>query len=549
LGERSRDERLGAGITRRRFLGALTAGSAWVALSGSLGCGPTDRSRAAAATNGLGEARAFRSRPDLRPPAIEVNTNVSGTAPGHIFIFPKKGPGEKAATQDAPLIIDSSGEPVWFHPLRDKEADAFNFGVQTYKGEEVLTWWEGRHTGYGQGEYVICDRSYQQIRRFGAANGLEGGHHEFLITPEDTALITIYNKVQRDRLPVGDPVDGNVLDGIAQEVDIESGEVLFEWHSLEHVGLDESYYQPPPDLEDAFDYFHINSIDVYDEDHLLISSRNTCTVYKIDRKTGEVVWRLGGKKSSFEMGEGTHFAFQHDVRRQSDGTITLFDNGNVNKEKQSRAIVVDIDEDAMKATLAREYTHPDKLLSETQGSVQTLPNGNVFVGWGSAPVFSEFSHDGELSFSAAFPTESESYRSFRFPWSGQPTDDPAMVAELGAEDEVTIYASWNGAMEVATWQVLAGTGPNKLRPLDSTPRTGLRDRHHGTHHRALRRPQGHQRVGQSARLHQGDQAGTQRLEPSRASTEPRPHQLPARVMDRLVYPSYVQKTEKAHFPT
>ena len=395
-----------------------------------------------------------------------MNTNVSGAVTGHIFIAPKNGPEEDGPGQDGCMILDNQGQPVWLRLLHNEDLDVMNFKAQTYKGEEVLTWWEGRHTGYGQGEYVICDRSYNEIERFGAGSGLEGDHHEFLITPQDTALITIYNKVHTDLSGVGGPVDGVVLDGIAQEVDIESGEVIFEWHSLEHVGLEESYTKP-------FDYFHINSIDVYDEDHLLISSRNTCTLYKVERKTGEVVWRLGGKKSDFEMGPGSRFSFQHDARRQSDGTITIFDNGNVNKEKQSRAIVVEIDEDAMKATLAREYTHPDRLLCETQGSVQTLPNGNVFVGWGSEPVFSEFSHDGELLFSSAFPTESESYRSFRFPWSGQPTDDPAMVAELGAEDEVTIYASWNGATEVATWQVLAGSAPDQLELLASAPRQGF----------------------------------------------------------------------------
>jgi hypothetical protein len=266
-------------------------------------------------------------------------------------------------------------------------------------------------------------------------------------------------------------VPGYVLDGIVQEIDIETGKVLFEWHSLEHVGFEESYLKP-------HDYFHINSIDVYDENHLLISSRSTCTVYKVDRKTGEIVWRLGGKKTDFEMGPGTTFAFQHDVRRHPDGIITIFNNGNVTREEQSRGIMVEIDEDAMSASLAREYTHPDKLLSATQGSVQVLPNeaiapGNVFVGWGSAPVFSEFSHDGKLLFSAAFPTEGESYRAFRFPWSGQPTDDPAVAAESGSEDEVTLYASWNGATEVATWQVLAGSGPDKLEPLGSASRQGF----------------------------------------------------------------------------
>jgi len=398
---------------------------------------------------------------------------MSGTAPGHIFISPKKGPGEQAPTQDGPLIVDSGGEPVWFHPLQDAEADAFNFEVQTYKGETVLTWWEGHHTGYGQGEYVIYDHSYREITRVRAGNGYEADHHEFLITPEDSALITIYSKVRRDLSGVGGPVDGVVLDGIVQEVDIENGEVLFEWHSLDHVELDDSYYLPPPDLRSSFDYFHINSVDPHPDGYLIISARRTSAVYNVDRKTGEIVWRLGGKKSDFAMGYGTRTDWQHDARRHPDGLITIFDNGGVHKDVQSRGIVVEIDEDDMSATLVGEYTHPNRIFAATQGNVQVLPNGNVFVGWGSEPFFSEFSRDGELLFDASFPSDVESYRAFRSPWKGQPQDSPAVFAEAGPEDRVTLYVSWNGATEVDTWQVLAGDGPDRLEPAGFAPRKGF----------------------------------------------------------------------------
>jgi hypothetical protein len=454
-------------FTRRRFLQAAGGAAALITLGGTLGCDPAPRARAKAAFAPAGQAWNFRSRPDLHPPVIEVIKQGRDTAPGYVFIAPKNGPEEAGPGQDGCMILGNDGQPVWLRLLQNEDMDVMNFRAQTYKGETVLTWWEGYHTGFGQGEYVILDSSYRELARFGAGNGYEGDHHEFLITPQDTALITIYNKLPRDLTSEGDPVDySNVLDGIAQELDIETGEVLFEWHSLEHVGLDESYTK-------LDDYFHINSIDVFDEDHLLISSHSTCTVYKVSRKTGEVVWRLGGKKSDFEMGPGTRTTFQHDARRQTDGTITIFDNGNVNRVEQSRAIVVEIDEDAMSASLAQAYTHPDTLLSATQGNAQVLPNGNVFVGWGSAPVFSEFDHDGRLLFSAAYPTEGESYRAFRFPWSGQPIDDPAIAAELGADDEVTIYASWNGAIEVTTWQVLAGSAPDQLEPLASAPSQGF----------------------------------------------------------------------------
>jgi arylsulfotransferase ASST len=466
---------LTAKTTRRKFLGAAAAGAAWVTLGSLLGCESDEPPRVKASRGRAGQAWAFRSRPELSPPVIEVTARAhDNTAPGYIFVAPKNGPEESGPGQDGCMILDEDGQPVWFRPLQREEWDVMDFKVQTYRGEPVLTWWEGFHTGYGQGEYVIADGSYREIRRVRAGNGYIGDHHEFLITPQDSALFTVYAPVRMDLSSFGGPKEGVVLEGIAQEVDIESGEVLFEWHSLEHVGLEESHYEPSKDQKIPFDYFHINSIEVDEDSNLLVSGRRTSTVYKIDRNSGEVIWRLGGKNSDFEMGPGTRRAYQHDARRQADGTLTIFDNGILNVNDQSYGRVLELDMEEMRATRVREYAHPDKVLSETQGNVQMLPNGNVFIGWGSEPVLSEFASDGELLLSASFPPEAESYRAFRFPWSGQPDDDPAVVADRAAsEEKVTLYASWNGATEVATWEVLAGPNPDELEVVASVPRKGF----------------------------------------------------------------------------
>jgi hypothetical protein len=341
--------------------------------------------------------------------------------------------------------------------------------MQTYRGEPVLTW------GETPGVYVIFDSSYREIARFGAANGYNGDHHEFLISPQDTALITVYSAVRRDLSSVGGLKDGLAVQGIVQEIDIETGKLLFEWRSLDHIGLDETYAKPGQDLDyPGIDYFHINSIDVDHDDNLLISARNTSAVYKLDRESGEVMWRLGGKRSDFEMGEGTRTYWQHDARRQEDGTITIFDNGaGPQMHPQSRGIVVELDEEAMKATLLHAYTHPDELISTSQGNMQVLPNGNVFVGWGSEPFASEFSHDGELLFDARIPPDDDSYRAFRFPWKGQPARAPDVAVDRRSNDEVTLYASWNGATEVESWEALAGPHPDQLEPLGSVPRNGF----------------------------------------------------------------------------
>jgi hypothetical protein len=369
------------------------------------------------------------------------------------------------------MIIDDVGQLVWFGKYRS----ARDFKLQYYHGRPVLTWWEGKVTaGHGVGEYVIFDDSYHEIARVRAGNGYRGDLHEFLITPEDTALLTAYAPTRTDLSPIGGPKDGMAWEGIVQEVDIETGEVIFEWHSLEHIGIEESYIEPPDDPDHLYDYFHINSIDVEPDGDLLLCARNTWGVYKVERESGEITWRLDGKKSDFDMSTGTQSAFQHDARRQRDGTITIFDNGAHPKvHDRSRGIVVELDEEKMSAKLVREYTSPQKRLSTSQGNMQLLPNSNVLIGWGSGPFVSEFSHEGELLFEARFPPDGESYRAFRFPWSGHPTDEPAVAVEQGPDDKVKLYASWNGATEVTTWEVLAGPRPGRLQWVGSVPRDGF----------------------------------------------------------------------------
>jgi hypothetical protein len=468
---------LGTRFTRRKFLKTMGAGAAWITLTNTLGCEPpwrTSESTPSTASPARtphspqpAYVRSFRSRPDLRPPAVDVATQAHGTAPGYVFVAPKKDPG-----QDGPMIVDNRGQLVWFRRMQGEGVRAMDFKVQRYRGEPVLTWFQGVGDSYGRGEYVILDGSYREVSRVRAGNGYQADHHELLITPQDSALLTIYNPLPWDLSPVGGPSNGVVVDSIAQEVDIETGEVLFEWHSLDHVGFDESYSEPG-DIPGPYDYFHINSIDVDHDGNLLVSARRTFTVYKIDRTTGEIIWRLGGKWSSFEMGSGARTRYQHDARRQADGSITIFDNGGVHKNEESKGLVLELDMDEMTATQVRMYAHPDGRLAATQGNMQVLQNGNAFIGWGSEPVFSEFSRDGELLFDANFPPEIESYRAFRFPWSGHPSDDPAVVVEPGSNDEVTVYASWNGATEVAAWQVLTGPGPDRLKPAGSVPRDGF----------------------------------------------------------------------------
>ena len=417
--------------------------------------------------------RTFQSRPDLLPPVMTVDVPAGNVAEGYVFLGSRVDGGQSGA-----MILDDAGELVWYNPPENDLNELHDVRVQQYLGEDVITYAEANGpTGYRLGHYVISDNTYQRIAAFSIANGLTGGdHHEFLLSPEGTAFVGAYHPVEWDLSAMGGSAHGRVLDAVVQELEIETGRVLFEWHSLDDVDPAESYYGAPSDPDEQFDYFHQNSIGVTPDGNIVISARHTFAIYKIDRTTGNLIWRLNGKQSDFEMGEGTPFAYQHDARIHDNGELSLFDNASGSPSEDdtvdSRGLVLDLDEEAMTATLLREYIHPTGILSSSQGNTQVLPNGNVFVGWGSAVDFSEFTSAGELIFNGRFPEGGNSYRAYRFPWVGQPSEPPAIAVQPGTAG-MTVYASWNGATEVASWRVLAGASPTNLAEVAVAERTGF----------------------------------------------------------------------------
>jgi hypothetical protein len=453
----------------------------------------------------------FASAPRLQPPVLTIDNAAPATTPAAVGATPAAGPAYafvapwRGEHQAGPMIIDGRGDLVWFHPLAPPLV-AMDFRAQRYDGRPVLTWWEGEvnEDGYGVGEFVIADRSYQEVARFDTLGGRWGDFHEFLLTPRGTALVTIYKPVRHDLSAVGGAENGTVLESIVQEVDVETGRVLFDWRALDHVALAESHEEVPEEAEEIFDHFHVNSVDIDDDGNLLVSARHTDTVYKLDRRTGEVLWRLGGKRSDFSLGPGARFGAQHDARRQPDGTLTLFDNSNPPQtRKQSRAIRLRLDMGAMRATLVDAVRHPLGLSSDSQGNAQALPGGGMSVGWGSQPYLSWFTASGELGFGAHFPEDTDNYRAYRSPWVGSPPGRPAVSVDragAGGGGEPTVAASWNGATEVARWELLAGRSAAALQPVAQRPWTGFET--------VLRVPTGAERVAVRAVAASGRTLGT-----------------------------------------
>ena len=419
------------------------------------------------------EYQSFRSRPELRPPDVTVSPKAQ-TATGDLFLAPYSGIG-----QYGPMILGEHGELVWFKPLSPAGTRAANLQVQQYEGKPVLTWWQDPLIAGGSktaGE-VIANSAYQNIAVIRAGNGYQPDLHEFRITPQGTGLITVYDAIDCNLSAVGGPRDGAVADTLLQEIDLKTGLVMYEWHSLDHVPLQSSYASAAQTSKaEPFDYFHINSIDVEQDGDLLVDSRNTWAAYDVNPKTGQVRWELGGKRSSFAMGPGTATAWQHDAIQQPGGTITFFDNGAFPQvHRQSRAIEVKLNMTNMTATLARSYEHSNPLVAGSQGNVQALAGGDWMVGWGQAGYLSEVGAAGQVLFNAHLPPSWESYRTFVSPWSGHPASPPALavVPTPSADAGATAYASWNGASEVASWQVLVGPSASALAPAGSAAKTSF----------------------------------------------------------------------------
>jgi hypothetical protein len=419
----------------------------------------------------------FATLPGAQVPILSVTVPDRDPAAGDILTTNGPGPG-----QYGPLIYTPQGQLVWFDKLPGGET-AEDLNEQTYAGRRDLTWWRGRvlELGFGQGEDLVMSSSYQTVARVPGGNGLHADLHDFQIAPGGVAYITAYNPIRCNLSPLGGARDGAIIDTAIQEIDIATGLVRWEWHSLDHIPASRSE-TPTATNTRPWDWFHINSIDVEgagtnSPGDLFISARNTWAGYQLEGGSGRILWQLGGLKSSFKMGSGTETAWQHDGRILPDGEVTFFDDGsNPPIHHQSRAVRIALDFATHEARLASSYTHPNPpLLAASQGNMQTLSGGaGTVVGYGGVPAISEYARDGALLFDAHLPYEMAFYRAFRFPWSGRPASPPAVLASLHTTGEETIvHASWNGATEVAAWRVLAAKHSGPLAARATIPAGGF----------------------------------------------------------------------------
>lgn len=422
--------------------------------------------------NNPGNPRAvqhYASAPSLTPSTVTITTHAqAGATPGDLFMAPYQGKGTPG-----PMISEQDGTLVWFHPLPAGE-QATDFEVQQYEGKPALTWWQGRilKVGFGQGEDVIYNSSYKQLATVRAGNGYRADLHQFRLTPQGTAWIDEFDPIKMG-LSSLHGAGGVLTDSVVQEIDIKTGLVMWEWHALGHIPLHDSYNSIPHN-GNPWDYIHVNSIDPGTSGDVLLSARNSWALYDVDIRTGAFNWQLGGKHSTFRLGPGAKTYWQHDAEWQPGGLISVFDNGSTPpKEKQSRAILLEPDFTTKTVALAKAFVNPNKtLLAEAQGNTLSLPGNDWLMGYGNLPNFTEYDSAGHVVLDGTLGRNVQDFRTYLSPWSGHPSSLPALVAKRSGAN-VQVQTSWNGATDVASWKLLAGSSPSSLTPLTTVPKHGF----------------------------------------------------------------------------
>ncbi|KAF1349616.1 ASST-domain-containing protein [Delphinella strobiligena] len=434
----------------------------------------------------------FKSRPDLHAPILEIDLlRPELVAPGYIFVAPYRN------VDPGPYIYDNFGELVWSGAGSSGPKTAHAPHTCIYNGEEHLCYFQGeQHQGFARGHGVIMDKHYRIVKTVESAGaGASSDMHEFRLTPYSggkTALMTVYQPRMFDL--TSNPMYkikggmGWIVEGVFQEIEIETGKVIFEWRSTDHLDPSLSYTMPGTTDTSGngltentpWDYFHINSIDKNEAGDYLISARHMAGIYKLSGKDGHIMWELGGANPSFHQ-TNFNFSSQHHARWVSENAthtvLTFYDNASngVNiTDKFSRGYFISIDHANQSATAFKAYDAPEPeggLLSGSQGNIQLLPNGNVHLGWGEHAYFSEHTADGSAVMYAKVAQRASNvmiYRSYKFPWVGEPQTKPALWTYSRNGDETSgmvFYVSWNGATEVESWNFYAAenaSGPFEL---------------------------------------------------------------------------------------
>ena len=438
----------------------------------------------------------FFSVPNVHPPKLHTDhlTVTKKLSPGYFFLGAFKNltdVTQPMAGQGGPLLVDSRLQPVWFRPdcvtgCATQDVWTLDFGEQSYAGKPVLTWWQGALNPFGvslSGADYVVDEHYRTVAIIRGADGWVIDAHDLAITGNH-AWVSVTKTVPMDLSAYGGSAHGSVIDTAVQEYDLKTGQLLDTWDPLVHIPLSDSYTKPNP-TGAPWDAYHLNSIQI-GKGTILAGFRSTWAANLVNTATGAIEWTLGGKSSSFTFGPGAAFSWQHNVELHPNGIVSIFDDeccaiGGVKNgavvfappNGPARGLVLELNLSTHTATLVAQYLRNSQFHVAFTGSMQMLPSGNVVVGWGSSPYFTEYSKTGKVLLDAVWPTAGLSYRAEVVPdWVGTPFFAPAGAVRT-KHHRTTVYASWNGATLVVGWQVLAGPNLKHLAVVAAKPKLGF----------------------------------------------------------------------------
>lgn len=438
-------------------------------------------------------AWSFFSAPKLHPPKLSTDapTKTKQLSGGYFLTanFPNITTGKPMMGQGGPLILDSQLRPVWFFPLPTNVV-ALDLKQQTFEGQPALSWWQGVTNNVGaavSGAVEVVNQHYRTVATLtgDTKDGWVISPHEVVISRHD-AWVTSYKYLSNvDLSSYGGAKNGTLYDFAVQEYDLVTGKLVYSWDAYNpggtpNVPLSEAEAPAPPNPSIAWDAYHGNSIQLVGSHEFLVSMRNTWAAYLVDIDTGKVVWTLGGKDSSFKLPSNAEFEFQHNALYLPGNRVSLYDDhccalvgGKFAPATgQSEGLVLQLSYKSYTASVVHQFTHSPPIDAAFIGSMELLPNGNALVGWGNVPYFSEYSPSGKLLLDAKWPVTDLSYRVLLTQaWVGTPFYPPSGAAQR-SHGHTWVYASWDGATQVARWQVLAGSDAQHLKPVTTQGKSG-----------------------------------------------------------------------------
>ena len=412
---------------------------------------------------------------DIKTPLFQVNTFKPRATEGSPYFFAtpsvkdQKSGVQIFSRKDLSLVYAQTG----YHSTN-------NFRMQEYNGKQYLTFWQGEPApGHGLGQGVLFDDKYELAYNISInAFNSRADSHEFQLTHDGGAMFSVYETVRNfDMTPVGGPRDGVLQDSCFEEVDIETGETRFKWRASDWFSIvdtavpynDESDYGHPTH-GDGWDFFHINSLEKTKDGNYLVVGRRHKVITLVNGTSGRPIWQVGGNNNQYrDLSDGwaTNFGYQHHARfdNEEQTEIVMFDNAQLAptqpvpgcKEQCSRGLAIRLDHTAKTAEVIKSYWHPYSVQARAEGSAQRQGNGNMLIGWGKVPGFTEYSRDGEVlldvqtgPWSTATEGVAHVYRIYSMDWKAYPPWNPSI-----ALFEYNAYVSWNGATELAYWAMVS----------------------------------------------------------------------------------------------